>query len=204
MSIKINNPFEQEFWPCFTDIICGLLALFVFILVISLFHQSTQARQIKAQEQKLLVIKKRNEKLEEDLQGAVKAGLITIEDGHIDIMANILFPVGSNKVSKAGRNLLKELSSPLNNYILDSPDMIMVSGFTDDILIRNQKFPSNWELSTARATEVVKLLITFGVQANKVFAAGFGEFHPIVVNSDEVSRKRNRRVEISRVPVQLP
>ena len=204
MSIKIENPFDQTFWPCFTDIIAGLFALFVFIVIISLIQQKQLFKQVEAQEKKLAQLKTQNEKLAEELQGAIEAGLITIEDGHIDIEGNILFQLGSNKVCQEGKSLLQDLALPLNNYISDSPDMIMVSGFTDNLMINSPKFPSNWELSTSRATEVTKLLISYGVPAQKIFAAGFGEHHPIVTNDSEINRKRNRRVEISRVPVQLP
>lgn len=203
MAIKIQHPFEQEFWPCFTDIMSGLFALVILILVISLICQKGLVNRIKAQEQKLLEIKMRGERLEKDLQDAIKAGLITIKDGHIDIQGNILFQTGSSQVTEEGKGLLQNLAKPLSTFISGSEDMIMVSGFTDDVKILNSRFASNWELSTGRATEVAKLLISFGVSPDKIFAAGFGEFHPIVANSDEAGRKRNRRVEISRVPVRL-
>lgn len=202
--IHLHNPFEQEFWPCLTDLLAGLFGFMVLILTISLIQQTLLAHQIKTKEMELAKIKEQNEKLAKDLDGAVKAGLITINDGHIDIEGNILFPTGSSEVSHDGQRLLKDLALPLRNYILGSEDMILVGGFTDDLKIKNEHFPSNWELSTSRATQVVKLLIGFGVPADKIFAAGFGEFHPIVTNTNEIGRKRNRRVEISRVAIRLP
>ncbi|MGA1874578.1 MAG: OmpA family protein [bacterium] len=200
----IPNPFEQVFWPCFTDIMAGLFALVLLVLIASLIQQSGLASQLKSQQEEFAKVKKENQRLEEELQEAVKSGLITIKDGHINIEGNILFPTGSSKVSEEGKVLLKKLAMPLRHYISESPDMIMVSGFTDDIGIHNLRFPSNWELSAARAVEVVKLLIAEGVPREKIFAAGFGEFHPIVANRDERDRRRNRRVEISRVPIRLP
>jgi flagellar motor protein MotB len=200
----IHNPFEQVFWPCFTDIMAGLFALVFLVLIASLIQQNGLASRLKSQQEEFAKVKMENKRLEEELQEAIKSGLITIKDGHINIEGNILFPTGSSQVNKEGKFLLKNLAMPLRHYISESPDMIMVSGFTDDIRIDNRRFPSNWELSAARAVEVVKLLIADGVPKEKIFAAGFGEFHPIVANRNETDRKRNRRVEISRVPIRLP
>lgn len=204
MAIKINNPFGEEFWPCFTDIMASLFALFILIFILSLIQQSGLIAKLKIREQELAKTKEQNKRLAEELDDAVRAGFISIEDGHIDIEGSLLFATGSSEVTDQGKNLLKNIAGPIWNYIAGGNDMIMVSGFTDDVNIKNQRFPSNWELSTSRSTEVVKLLIDYGVSPKKIFASGFGEFHPIIINTDDTSRQRNRRVEISRVTVRLP
>lgn len=204
MTIKFQDPFKQIFWPSFTDLVIGIFAILVFTLIISIIQQTGQARQIEIQEEKIIEISQQNEKLADALQDAVNAGLISIKDGHIDISANILFPTGSSNINPDGKNLLKDLVAPLQNFISDSTDILMISGFTDDVAISNTMFPSNWELSTSRATEVVKQLIDFGLPPTRIFAAGFGEFHPIVNNADDITRQRNRRVEISRISVEFP
>ena len=78
----------------------------------------------------------------------------------------------------------------------------MVSGFTDDLTIHadNDQFDDNWDLSAQRALTVTRVLIEEGMPADLVFAAAFGENHPVVPNQDESSRSKNRRVEIAPVP----
>ena len=74
---------------------------------------------------------------------------------------------------------------------------IRVEGHTDDVPIETALFPSNWELSTARATYVIKYLVSkFGFPPNRLSAAGYGEFRPVAPNSTSDGRARNRRVEI--------
>lgn len=204
MPVRYQDPFRQVFWPAFTDLVIGLFAILVFTLIISLIQQTAQARRIEIQEEKIAEISRQNAKLEEDLQDAINAGLISVRDGHIDIMNNILFATGSSEINPEGKELLKSLVTPLRKFISNSADILMISGFTDDKAINTLHFPSNWELSTARATEVVRQLTGHGFPPERIFAAGFGEHHPIVRNTDTKSRQRNRRVEISRISIELP
>jgi chemotaxis protein MotB len=76
---------------------------------------------------------------------------------------------------------------------------IIVSGHTDDIAIRTPRFPSNWELSAARAASVAKFLVVHGVAPQRLIIQGKSEFHPLVANNSDENRRVNRRVEISLV-----
>lgn len=78
----------------------------------------------------------------------------------------------------------------------DLPVLIEVQGHTDNVPIRNNLYPSNWELSHARAQSVVSYLIQRGVPPQRLAATGMGEFHPIAPQDQEEGRKRNRRIEI--------
>jgi len=71
---------------------------------------------------------------------------------------------------------------------------IVVEGHTDNVPIATKQYASNWELSSARATSVVKLLLADNFQAKRLSAVGYGEHHPIVANDNEINRKKNRRV----------
>ncbi|OGR50321.1 MAG: hypothetical protein A2049_12965 [Elusimicrobia bacterium GWA2_62_23] len=79
-------------------------------------------------------------------------------------------------------------------YKLAEKHDIVVEGHTDNVPIATKQFASNWELSTARATSVVKFLLGSNFMAKRLSAVGYGEFHPIVPNDSEVNRKKNRRV----------
>lgn len=73
---------------------------------------------------------------------------------------------------------------------------LQVDGHTDIRPISSPQFPSNWELSTARAASVVKYLIARGVSPKRLVAAGYGEFAPLETGTDEDSLRRNRRIEL--------
>ena len=74
--------------------------------------------------------------------------------------------------------------------------VLRVDGHTDQIPIKTSRFPSNWELSTARAISVVKFLIDQGIPATNLAATGFGEFQPINPGKTEKDRRQNRRIEL--------
>jgi chemotaxis protein MotB len=83
------------------------------------------------------------------------------------------------------------------NEIVASGNHICIEGHTDNLPISTQKFPSNWELSTARSTSVLRFLVEKkGFSPDKISARGFGEFRPIASNATDVGRSRNRRVDI--------
>lgn len=77
------------------------------------------------------------------------------------------------------------------------PENIRVEGHTDNVPIHNKQFASNWQLSTARATEVLNLLITrFGIEPSRLSAAGYAQFHPVASNATAAGRATNRRVDV--------
>jgi chemotaxis protein MotB len=106
---------------------------------------------------------------------------------------NVLFQSGQATLQRAGLPLLNEVAQLLN---VDRAHPITVEGYTDNVPIHSVQFPSNWELSTARATTVVQYLIRRGVDDNRLGAAGFADLHPIATNATARGRALNRRVDI--------
>ena len=106
---------------------------------------------------------------------------------------DLLFASGQATLEAKADGLLGEISSLLN---VDQAHPISVEGNTDDVPIHSALFPSNWELSTARASTVVRFLIAHGVGANRLTASGNAEQRPIDSNATAAGRARNRRVEI--------
>lgn len=104
-----------------------------------------------------------------------------------------VFDSGSDQIKPEGKALLDTIATSLvslGNYI-------RVEGHTDNVPISNSRFPSNWELSTARATAVVSHMITkFGLQPDLISAAGYAEYRPAASNDTEEGKSRNRRVDI--------
>lgn len=78
----------------------------------------------------------------------------------------------------------------------DMDNYIRIEGHTDNLPIHTERFPSNWELSTSRATNVLRFLFEKGLPGERLSAVGYGEYHPIVNNDNEDNRRRNRRVDI--------
>jgi len=106
---------------------------------------------------------------------------------------NLLFDSGSATLQPEADSLLDQVAQLLN---LDKSHPITVEGHTDNQPISSAQFPSNWELSTARATTVVRFLISRGVGASRLGAVGYADLHPIASNATAAGRALNRRVEI--------
>jgi chemotaxis protein MotB len=105
----------------------------------------------------------------------------------------LLFDSGSASLQPAGLPLLEEVGKLLN---VDQSHPITVEGNTDNQPIHSTQFPSNWELSTDRATTVVRYLIGHGVTAGRLAAAGYAALHPVATNATAAGRAENRRVDI--------
>ena len=108
----------------------------------------------------------------------------------VEVQTDILFPTGVARVSEAAQEPLQRLSNILAGF----PNPIRVEGHTDDLPIRTERFPSNWELSAARAASVVRLFEEQGVQPSRLAAVGYGEHFPEADNATAEGRNRNRRV----------
>jgi chemotaxis protein MotB len=105
----------------------------------------------------------------------------------------VLFDSGSATLKPQSGPLLSKVSELLHL----SPDHdISVEGHTDNVPIQGSPYPTNWELSTARASGVVRFLITHGAQKMRMSASGYASLHPISNNTTDAGRTRNRRVEI--------
>ncbi len=128
--------------------------------------------------------------------GFAKSVHVTIEQRGLAIRVltdSLLFTSGSATLESHGEPLLTEIAALLN---VDHVHPIAVEGNTDNVPITGGAFPSNWELSTARASSVVRFLIAKGVDSQRLSAVGYAEQHPIATNSTPAGRALNRRVEI--------
>jgi chemotaxis protein MotB len=105
----------------------------------------------------------------------------------------LLFSSGQAMLQPAGFPLLNEVAQLLN---VDKSHPITVEGHTDNVPISSSQYPSNWELSTDRATTVVRYLIAKGVNRERLGAVGYADLHPLASNATAAGRAKNRRVEI--------
>jgi len=110
----------------------------------------------------------------------------------IELNDSILFPSGGVETSEQAQAIFTEIAEILKSY----SNPIQIEGFTDNIPIKNSRYPTNWELSSARATEIVKFLAIKGVAPERLAAVGYGEFQPIASNDTDAGRAQNRRVAV--------
>jgi chemotaxis protein MotB len=124
---------------------------------------------------------------------------IRVEGDRFVFQSEVLFSSGSADMVGIGREQISRLATTLKDIASRIPPnidwVLRVDGHTDRIPIRTSKFPSNWELSVARALAVVKLLIEDGLPPHRLAAAGFGEYRPLDNSNTRGSLRRNRRIE---------
>lgn len=131
----------------------------------------------------------------------IDAGKLSVKivDGRmvVALATDVLFSSGSAELSPEGAAAITEVSQVL----VTIPDRgFQVEGHTDNVPIKTDKYPSNWELASARALTVVRTMIAAGMPPNRVSAAAYGEFKPTAPNETPDGRKANRRIEIVVVP----
>ena len=190
-------------WAVFGDLMAGLLGAFVLILVGVLVVQIDLVASLKQEVEKRQQAEQRRMALEQALAIPLASGRVTVSNGRIGISGSVLFDMGSDELRPEGRQLLKTLVQPLQVYLRERDEMLMVSGFTDNTTLlqgRHQRFADNLELSAQRALTVTRTLIDEGMPSSQVFAAAFGAEQPVASNADEKGRAQNRRVEMAPVP----
>jgi len=116
------------------------------------------------------------------------------------VPTDILFDTGSADLSPAAQASLSKLAQTLNEVAAEIPSqldwVVRIDGHTDRRAIHTEQFPSNWELSTARAVAIVKYLVVQGIPANRLSANGFGQFQPLDPADSEAAYAKNRRIEL--------
>jgi len=193
-------------WAAFGDLMACLLGVFVLFFVWIVSFEVSMADDLAAERAQRVAATDRLETLESALAGPLRAGLITFVNGRIGIRGSVLFDLNSAELRAPGRALLIEMASPLGAYLGSREESLMVSGFTDDLQMRGalRTYHDNWELSAQRALTVVRALGDAGVPLDTLFAAGFGENHPVAPNDNPENRAKNRRVEMAPVPRPRP
>ncbi len=174
-------------------------------------RQSEQLAQEKAQaveekERALAQMKNTYESLVSEMKQEIKEGEIQItqlkDKLTVNMVDKILFDSGSAVVKAKGQKVLDRVAEILKKV---TDRQIRVEGHTDNVPISAslaERFPSNWELSTARATTVVRYLQSRGLDPKILSAGGYGEYQPVAPNDTDVNKAKNRRIEIVLVPME--
>ena len=135
------------------------------------------------------------------LKAQVDAGdiQVVVRDGRMIVLLpnDVLFDTGRTEIKRAGQESLKAIAGVLRS---EGDRHFQVAGHTDNVPIRTDRFPSNWELSTGRALRVMHFLKEQGVSAAALSAAGYADVDPLAPNDTAEGRKQNRRTEITLQP----
>ena len=164
--------------------------------------------EAKAKEAEVSRLKSTYDKLVGELQEEIKKGDITItrvmDKLSVNLVEKILFDSGSAEIKPEGRNVLDRVGGILKSV---TDKQIRIEGYTDNVPIGSRltdRFPTNWELSAARAVNVVRHLSgSVGVSPRLLSAAGFAENHPVAAIKTQEGRAQNRRIEIVLLPLDL-
>lgn len=135
-----------------------------------------------------------SEQFQAVLQPFVESKLVGIKKNdfwvELEMNSELLFASGKAELSSKAIPVLQKVAE----VVRDVPNVINVEGYTDNVPISTGFYPSNWDLSSARATSVVKELVKNNIPSVRLSAVGYGEFHPIADNKDDEGRFKNRRV----------
>lgn len=183
---------EVQVWPAFTDV----LMIVTLVLVFYLFSQATIIGQtIRGIRQRQVELR---EAVEKTIPSSLRADMKISEDGSIQrytFADRILFDSGSADLKPSGMELLMALGRVFKTHE-KTVTRIQIEGHTDDVQIQG-RFPSNWELSSARATSVVRFFQDeCGLDEKVLSATGLSEYHPVDRQDSEEARARNRRIEV--------
>jgi chemotaxis protein MotB len=151
--------------------------------------------------------KSRYDGLVRDLDQEVKKGQLQVRQYKdmltVEVAEQLFFDSGRATLKESGKTLLKKLGEALKGY---DDKIIRVVGHTDNVPIgktMQANFPTNWDLSAARATTVVRFLESSGVPPERLLASGRGEHSPVASNDDAEGRRKNRRIEITLIDKSL-
>ena len=219
-----EEPENHERWLLtYSDLITLLLGLFVILYAMSKVDATKYAEVAAAlggvfgggESGKITVVKGGNgilqlpipvipkerdevqKQVEEGLQNYLKAGRITLTSDERGLTLHVAEELGFASGSADPKQEMLRVLDTVSAIVLRLPHDIRVEGHTDDVPINTLMFRSNWHLSAARAVNTAYYLIeNKGVSPDKVCFAGYGEFRPLVPNSSEPNRAKNRRVDI--------
>ena len=142
--------------------------------------------------------------LSEGLSREVEKGQLQVRQYRnmlsVELAEQVFFDSGSATLKPAGKEVLQKVGEALKGY---ENKLIRVVGHTDNVPVQKSPFRSNWDLSVARATTVVRFLQEAGVPPERMIAAGRGEYDPVAPNDTREGRQKNRRIEIMLVEQSL-
>ena len=202
MDLRMRQTSVLNIWPAFTDVSIAMLLIFLFFLFIQFVSNSKLILKIRMEKKQDTI----QEAFEKRFANEIKEGIIAIErDGNLQrfmFSDRILFKTAEAVLQPLGQTTLTAVGELLQRYKTNKQGQrlyqsVQIEGHTDNIPIITPQFPSNWELSSARAIAVLRLFVDgVGINPRTLIATGYGEYHPVASNVNPLGRSKNRRIEI--------
>ena len=207
-SQSLNDVGDSEVQTIYSDLVTFVMMLFILLFVLSYndekthdfmtelqvrFGEKIEDKQQTVSTDVLLVSKINHYIKKEDLS---EYAHVVVDEYRVKLILSspVLFQSGKVDVSAQGKNILAGVGAVFDSVM----NPLEIEGHTDNVPIRTDEYPSNWELSFFRAFSVVKYYIfTRGYNPIRLTAKGFGEYRPLVPNDSSLNRAKNRRIEIN-------
>lgn len=181
--ITIGTP-APAWMLTYSDLITQILIFFVMLFALSAAGVEDQLKEIKKRIEAYVLANNLQNSIFLDLN---EKGLI------ISLRDRLMFASGEAEIFNEAKIILKDITSILLEY----PNNMRIEGHTDNVPINTTLYPSNWELSTARATNLTRYLIEeLRFPPPRLSSSGYGEFQPVVPNATLEGKARNRRVDL--------
>jgi len=169
----------------YSDLVTQLLTFFIMLFALSAAATEDQLKKIKEKIDNYVV--------QNHLEKFVSTKITQKEGLIVTFSEKYMFDPGKADIYPEAKEVIKNIAS----LLVDEPNRISIEGHTDNTPINTPEFPSNWELSTKRATNVLKYLLEeLKFEPKRLTAAGFGEWHPVAPNDTPENKAKNRRVDL--------
>ena len=169
----------------YSDLVTQLLTFFIMLFALSAAATEDQLKKIKEKIDNYVV--------QNHLEKFVSTKITQKEGLIVTFSEKYMFDSGKADIYPEAKEVIKNIAS----LLVDEPNRISIEGHTDNTPINTPEFPSNWELSTKRATNVLKYLLEeLKFEPKRLTAAGFGEWHPVAPNDTPENKAKNRRVDL--------
>jgi len=169
----------------YSDLVTQLLTFFIMLFALSAAATEDQLKKIKEKIDNYVV--------QNHLEKFVSTKITQKEGLVITFSEKYMFDSGKADIYPEAKEVIKNIAA----LLVDEPNRIAIEGHTDNTPINTPEFPSNWELSTKRATNVLKYLLEeLKFDPKRLTAAGYGEWHPVAPNDTPENKAKNRRVDL--------
>lgn len=205
MNLRMQEHSVFNIWPAFTDMAISMLLIFLLFIFIQFIANSKALKRIRLEKKQKVT----QQAFEREFPHEIAAGEIRIiPDGNLQRFTfsdYILFDSGQAVLKDRGKEILSTVGTLFlrHRYRRDKGSLkelyksIQINGHTDNVPIHTAQFPSNWELSSARAMAVVRFFQDqIKIDPRLLSSTGYGEYHPVASNVAETGRAKNRRIEI--------
>ena len=197
MNLRMRQNSVLNVWPAFTDVSIAMLLIFLFFIFVQFISSSKLFLKIRMEKKQDTI----QEAFKKRFASEIEQEIISIRrDGNLQrfmFSDRILFKIAEAELQPLGRVTLTAVGRLLQDHNEGFYQRIQIEGHTDNVPIVTPQFPSNWELSSARAIAVLRLFVDeIDIDPKTLTATGYGEFRPAAPNTTVDGRAKNRRIEI--------